>query len=727
MGRKRVKGTEKNDRLTVGINTDVYVGGGNDTVTLQGRVNGNAKGVHRVYVDNNDGVNNVYGFSWQDTLNLLNGSITDYGKTGNDIYFKNGKTTVWLRKPNNSRYYGGQVNAIQVEVVYDKWQNYKNVSFDYWFSDMTGGLTNFIYDPWARYYGAEKGHNILTVNPNSLKNESNPDELSKKEVKNPHIDLRETSKFKNINAVYAIDTKGSVIRGGKNYVELYGSRNGADELWAGTGGAYLLGNGGSGTDIYHGGSSDDVFVHGVPFLRANNKSVRTNEIVYGYTSGQDDIEYYGGYHSGIVKGRDVILNFTNGTMRIKDGAGKAIYMYSAYEDKSYVRTFGTPILAKGLSYQNNRQKLLVKAPFKGTVKSATYDSTVREIDASTVKTAVNIEGNTGNLTIRASQGGGTLYGRRGNDKLYGGKGVDVFLYHKKNKRGNDGHDTIYNYESGKDIIRIEQGKYALSTAGNDVIMKIDWPQNNRQGNKGVDYVRIINGVGKNIVIQDANGKKVTKKLYPNLPSYASWNKKTATVTFNAKTPATPFDVRKYDPSIRNLNGKAAVKRLNLTGNNQNNIIYAGKAGGVLSGLGGNDTLYGGAGKDTFVYANGGGNDVIYNYTANQDVIQIQSGKVDSYRMAGKEVILRIGKGSIHVKDAANKKITFVDAKGKTYTSIYKAAAGKNSLSYLTKVQGVSHTENKSLMHLSVKTNNTISNSTLTSHGQPASLTVKKNA
>lgn len=655
MGRKTVRGTDKNNRLTAGANTDVYVGGGNDTVILQG--DGNVYGYrgNRIYIDNNDGQNDIYGFSNYrgDTLNLINGSITDYGMKGQDIFFKNGKTTVWLRNPEKTMSSFDGYNTTGFNVVYKKWQKYSNVNFTYCFANDINGA-NFNYNPWSRYFGSQRGYDILTAREDSLKYESKPDPLSQSEVKNPHIDLRDTTKFRNIDEVNAVNTKGAVVHGAKTFITLLGSKSGADELWAGTGGARLLGNGGKGTDIYHGGSSADNFYHGV--LGKDYKTIKSNEIVYGYTSGMDEIDYKGKFQGGKVSGRDVILSFSNGTMRVKDGVGKAIDLYSMDNHSDIIRTFGTPVLAKGLSYQNNRQKLVIKTPYKGTLKWGTYDSTVKEIDARTVKSALNIDGNPGNEVIRAGQGGGTIWGSKGNDTIYGGKGVDTFVYHRKGLDDEaDGQDKIYNYESGKDIIRIGSNNYSLSAVGNDVIMKIGGHYN--------DSVRIVNGVLKNIVIQGANGKKVTKKVYPNPPAYALYNKKTGTVTFNSKTPAITFDAKKYDPSIRNFDGRAVNKRLNITGNAQNNNIYAGKASGVLSGLGGNDTLYGNNGVDTFRYTSGA--DTIVNYQSDRDVIQLASGSVTGHKVWGSDVTLNIGKGKILVKNGVNKNILVKDVKGKT--------------------------------------------------------------
>ena len=91
----------------------------------------------------------------------------------------------------------------------------------------------------------------------------------------------------------------------------------------------------------------------------------------------------------------------------------------------------------------------------------------------------------------------------------------------------------------------------------------------------------------------------------------------------------------------------------LNGGDDNDSIVGGK---------GTDTLTGGDGEDVFFYANGDGNDVITDYTE-EDKIQITSGDVTSVSLKGNDVILTVGKGSITVKDAKDKTVTYIDKDG----------------------------------------------------------------
>ena len=85
-------------------------------------------------------------------------------------------------------------------------------------------------------------------------------------------------------------------------------------------------------------------------------------------------------------------------------------------------------------------------------------------------------------------------------------------------------------------------------------------------------------------------------------------------------------------------------------------------------------MTGGNGNDVFVYANNDGNDVITDYTANQDKIRITSGSISSSSIKGSDVVLKIGSGSITVKNGKNKSITVIDSKGKSSSKVYGSSS-----------------------------------------------------
>ena len=110
-------------------------------------------------------------------------------------------------------------------------------------------------------------------------------------------------------------------------------------------------------------------------------------------------------------------------------------------------------------------------------------------------------------------------------------------------------------------------------------------------------------------------------------------------------------------------------------------LYGDNGADTLNGGKGNDTLTGGNGNDVFVYANGDGNDVITDYTVKQDKIKLTSGTISSSSLKGSDVILKIGSGSITIKNGKNKSITVIDSKNKSTSKVY----GTSSKNYIEKL------------------------------------------
>ena len=97
--------------------------------------------------------------------------------------------------------------------------------------------------------------------------------------------------------------------------------------------------------------------------------------------------------------------------------------------------------------------------------------------------------------------------------------------------------------------------------------------------------------------------------------------------------------------------------MTIVGNAQANTLMAASVGSYLDGSTGADKLYGNSGADTYAYSNGGGADQIFNYNYEQgDVIKID-GTVKSSSISGKNVVLKVGSGSITVSDVVDKLVT----------------------------------------------------------------------
>ena len=154
-----------------------------------------------------------------------------------------------------------------------------------------------------------------------------------------------------------------------------------------------------------------------------------------------------------------------------------------------------------------------------------------------------------------------------------------------------------------------------------------------------------------------------------------------------------IDLANYAPTVKMVKAMSFKKSLTIHGNDLSNTITAGKnstslygeddddklVGGsgadTLSGGDGDDTLTGGAGKDVFVY-DGNGNDVITDYKAGQDTIMISDEvEFESVTVKGKNVTFNLDGNKLTVKNAKNKKITFVDEDGEIISNDkYKKSA-----------------------------------------------------
>ncbi len=102
----------------------------------------------------------------------------------------------------------------------------------------------------------------------------------------------------------------------------------------------------------------------------------------------------------------------------------------------------------------------------------------------------------------------------------------------------------------------------------------------------------------------------------------------------------------------------------IFGGTGNDSIFGGTGNDSIFGGTGNDTLTGGNGADTFVYASGGGKDVITDYSSG-DKIRITSGSISRTSYSGKDVIFKIGSGTLTVKNGKGKRIT-VNSSTKSY-------------------------------------------------------------
>ena len=282
-------------------------------------------------------------------------------------------------------------------------------------------------------------------------------------------------------------------------------------------------------------------------------------------------------------------------------------------------------------------------------------------------------------------GNDTLVGGLGKDTLTGGDGADVFVY-----ANGDGDDTILDYVSGQDKIKISSGSvnsYSVS-GGKDAVLKVG---------KGKITLK---GVGNNqITVITSDNKTVT---YGGIASGLTFNKadlpKATSATINSNYSG-KFESGAY-ASLATINASSRTNAIEVVGNKKANKIQGGSSNDILRGGDGKDTLYGGsgndslygdkeadklygdagndtlvgglgndtltggAGNDIFYYSNGDGEDVIADFTSNDDKIYISGATSVTGSLSKNDVTFKVGKkGSIKVQNVKDKEITIAYSNG----------------------------------------------------------------
>ncbi len=157
------------------------------------------------------------------------------------------------------------------------------------------------------------------------------------------------------------------------------------------------------------------------------------------------------------------------------------------------------------------------------------------------------------------------------------------------------------------------------TVGNDVM-------------NGSEYAQLIGGAGNDI--------------------YNLWSP-TATVTEFAGEGIDTINARYWGPVLLPPNVENLVMftmgNTKGTGNALNNTITASPYGSTLNGMGGNDTLIGGAGADVFEFARSSGSDTVVNFQAGWDSIRLMNYGYTSFQQVlaqgtqvGKDVRFALG-------------------------------------------------------------------------------------
>ena len=665
-----INADDGDDWIDSGDNFSINAGAGNDTIIVYysdySTINAfEGDDVIKFYIDDHngnliqynlgDGKDTIYGYNSTDTIQI-SGSSYSTSKSNNDLIIKVGSGSMTLK------------DSADIKIL---------------IQNVNGNLD--VLNPNGRTYIFNTESNTTIVGSNyddTIDNFGDYTSINTG-IGNDHI--YNNGYYATINAGDGNDrirNHGTYRNSNKIDYSLINAGAGDDEIWnyyenstidAGTGnddifydGDYSSINAGIGNDTIftlYGSYSTINAAEGDDLIRFSSNS-KNNLIQYNSGDGKDTIYDYsstdtiqisGSTYSTSKSGNDIIIKVGSGSMTIKDIGSETLNIV----------TIAGGVIDTQSTYET---AVTLASTFTGTYES---DDEVIKIDASKVKSAIEIYGNDNNNSITGSSKNDTIYGgdgkdlikggsgndflagESGNDTLTGGVGADIFYFDS-----NEGTDTITDYSASQgDKIQLGVSSMTTSKSGNNLILKV-----------GTGKITVKNGNKSAVSVVGANGNTTVVGGSSNpdtLPSGLSYtnNKKTLNVTSFTKT----LDLSKYASTVTNVDASTNKKFVTIKGTSRNELIKAGKAGSNLIGGTGNDTLYGGSGADTFTYSTSDGKDLIYNYTSYVDTINIKSGTISKASISGSDVVLTVGSGSITIKNAKSKDINITDSSGETGT------------------------------------------------------------
>ena len=345
-----------------------------------------------------------------------------------------------------------------------------------------------------------------------------------------------------------------------------------------------------------------------------------------------------------TENKKAAFSYSNGTATYKSSYKTAGYtLASNSKSISYSKATTAKDLAtitgakatKGLSISGKKITLKNSALNNKVTVSGSYEfnfaSDYKKATITGSKNADTIAVNGSKVSINGGKGNDTIKIFGSSNTITGGAGSDVFIY-------NSGNNIITDYTS-EDKISIS-GAANVTTSGKDVIFN--------------EKLTIKGAADKTVTYYDTSGEH--NYIYSNTPYKI--NAASTGITLSSSYSDKKFETETYGENIVTIDAIAATQGVDIMGNDKSNKIIGGNGNDTLEGLDGNDTLTGGKGADVFVYYDGEGKDVITDYEE-KDTIQIASGTAQ-ISTSGRNIIFKVGKGSITVKNAAKTGITYID-------------------------------------------------------------------
>ena len=434
---------------------------------------------------------------------------------------------------------------------------------------------------------------------------------------------------------------GSKISGG---VEIY-ANDLNNSLKGGKGNDVL--DGGTGNDTLTGGSGDDVFIYS-----------GGDDYITDYTAGKDSIQIDINEIeiTGVdTVGYNVVYTTDEGTLTVAKGSGKDIILMDMNGERIIINGVVIPS-----GWQLDTVKHILKATLPGADNeidlSEGYGDGIEKVDGSKISGGVEIYANNLNNSLKGGKGNDVLDGGAGNDTLTGGSGDDVFIY-------SGGDDFITDYTAGKDSIQIDINEIEITgveTLNSNVIYYTD------AGN-----LTVKNGKGKDITLMDADENII--EIGAKFPDGWKYNDAKKLLQATVAGAENYIDLtEEYGEGVEKVDA-SKISGVEIYGNDLDNSIKGGKGNDILDGGAGNDTLTGGAGADTYVYS--GGDDFITDY-ATVDAVQFDTTNIaiTNVETISSNVVVTTEQGTLTIKNAKTKKISFIDENGEKFTYSNKNVA-----------------------------------------------------
>ena len=648
-------------------------------------INNTASNVTMKGGDGNDTLDNWYGHQ----------NVKMYGNNGND-YFKNSSSYVTMEGGDGNDELNNYTAGTSVVINGDAGNDYiNNTANDV---TMTGGDGNDTLDNWAgnqnvKMYG-NNGDDYFKNSSSYVTMEGgdgNDSIYNYEGGSSSQIDAGTGDDFIN-NGASNVTMRGGTgndtlitdnsrtnvemhgedgddnIRNSGNYITMYGGAgadsihndgnynfidagSGNDSVWnfQGTNAKIELGNGYNSLTNWHGGNStikggtDADFIHNNDSSYSSINAGDGNDTVRNESStlvtinagrGNDLISIDGSSAYSVIQyaqgdGNDTIYGARSGdTLKITSGS------YSS------IQANGDLIVYVG------ENTLL----FKGNpsiIIDGTYDNSGKYINRS--DSYVMLYGGNGNDTIHNWGHNVTMQTADGNDEIFNADSG----HHNLINTG-DGDDNIANYASyvtvnsgsGNDIISINDNGDSSSVSAGDGYDSVH--------SSDGDYMTIDGGNGNDSVTGNYWSSKINGGSGSDLISIGG-------VASNTIEGGDGSDTIKSNGG--SINGGAGYDRISIESYN-----------GTVEGGTGDDVIFGNSSSILYRYNSGDGADTIYGITSN-DTLQITGAKY-SKETVGNDLKIKVGKGSILLKNAVNIALT-ID--GTLSDNIINGTSGNDSI------------------------------------------------